>query len=96
VVLLDAGVGARLGLEGVGIERVGEGSAAEAAGLRSATQSRSSVRVDEIVELDGQSIRSQQNLFDALDSREAGDMVVLKVRRDGELQEFTVRLQWIE
>jgi S1-C subfamily serine protease len=48
------------------------------------------------VELDGQSIRSQQNLFDALDSREAGDMVVLKVRRDGELQEFTVRLQWIE
>ncbi len=96
VVLLDPGLGARLGLDGVGIERVAEGGAAEAAGLRSAVQSGRSVTVDEIVEIDGQSIRSQQNLFDALDSHEAGDEVELKVRRGGDVAVFRVTLQWID
>jgi len=96
VVLLDPGLGARLGLDGVGIERVAEGGAAEAAGLRSASQSGRSVAVDEIVEFDGQPIRSQQNLFDALDAHEAGDVVVLKVRRGGDVLERSVTLQWID
>jgi S1-C subfamily serine protease len=96
VVLLDPGLGARLGLDGVGIERVAEGGAAEAAGLRSAVQSGRSVAVDEIVEIDGQSIRSQQNLFDALDSHEAGDEVELKVRRGGDVAVYRVTLQWID
>ncbi|MBM3990492.1 MAG: trypsin-like serine protease [Planctomycetes bacterium] len=96
VVLLDPGLGARLGLDGVGIERVAEGGAAETAGLRSASQSGRSVAVDEIVELDGQPIRSQQNLFDALDAHEAGDVVALKIRRGGDVFERKVTLQWID
>ena len=59
-------------------------------------QSGRSVAVDEIVELDGQPIRSQQNLFDALDSHEAGDEVELKVRRGGDVAVYRVTLQWID
>jgi S1-C subfamily serine protease len=94
--LLDPGLGARLGLDGVGIESVVEGGAAAAAGLRSAVQSGRSISVDEIVEIDGQPVRSQQNLFDVLDAHEAGDTVELLVRRGGEVTQVRVRLQWID
>ncbi len=96
VMLLDPGLGARLGLDGVGIESVVEGGAAAAAGLRSAVQSGRSIAVDEIVEIDGQPVRSQQNLFDVLDAHEAGDTVELLVRRGGEVTQVRVRLQWID
>ncbi|MFN9953817.1 MAG: S1C family serine protease [bacterium] len=96
VMLLDPGLGARLGLDGVGIESVVEGGAAAAAGLRSAVQSGRSIAVDEIVEIDGQPVRSQQNLFDVLDAHEAGDTVELLIRRGGEVTQVRVRLQWID
>ncbi len=97
VVLLTPEINARLGLQGVGIERVSEGSAAATAGLRSlARRGSSSVELDEIVEVDGQPVRSAQNLFDVLDSKEAGDTVQVTYRRGGQLQTVPVRLQWIE
>ena len=72
VVLLSPEINARLGLQGVGIERVSDGSAAATAGLRSlARRGTTSVELDEIVELDGQPVRSAQNLFDLLDSKVA-------------------------
>ncbi|MCY3002430.1 MAG: trypsin-like peptidase domain-containing protein [Planctomycetota bacterium] len=97
VVLLTPEINARLGLQGVGIERVSEGSAAATAGLKSlARRGTSNVELDEIVEIDGQPVRSAQNLFDVLDSKEAGDTVQVTFRRAGQLQTVPVRLQWIE
>jgi len=45
------------------------------------------------LELDGEAGRV---LAQALDAHEAGDVVVLKVRRGGDVLERSVTLQWID
>jgi S1-C subfamily serine protease len=96
VELLDAREAAQLGLSGIGIRRVREGSAAERAGLRSLTQGRNGYYVDEIVGIDDVEVRTEENLFDVLDEKAPGETVVLRVRRGSRVSEIPVKLQLID
>lgn len=81
-------------LRGVGVATVEAGSAAEAAGLRSATVSASGeLSIDEIVGVEDVTIRTARDLFDALDGRGVGDLVRVRVRRGERVFDATVRLQ---
>ncbi len=82
------------GFEGVGVERVYEGSAAARAGLRDAEVYRDgSLRADVIIALDGQAVHTDIDLFELLDRHEVGDEVVVTVRRGDREQAIRVRLQ---
>jgi S1-C subfamily serine protease len=65
---------------GVAVLSVDNNSAADDAGLRSSSAGEGDV----IVEIDGQPMRRFEDLADYIDSKNVGDEVVLKVRRDGE------------
>ncbi len=94
VVLMSEQESVRLRLRGVGIAMVTDDSAAQKAGLRSASQSPSGVlSIDEIVGLDELVIRSPRDLYDALDGRSVGDTVTVKVRRGDRVFEAPLRLQ---
>lgn len=89
-------VARRLGVEGVLVLGVMEGSAAEAAGLRpTRVDARGTIALgDVIVAIDGQPVGQLRDLFRILDAHEVGDTVGLRVRRRGEGQiELTVTLQ---
>jgi S1-C subfamily serine protease len=84
----------RLGVRGVIISNVRRGSAAERAGLRSAERvGGRSWRFDTIVEIDGRPIERFDDLYHALEDREAGDRVALRFIRDGREYETDVVLQ---
>ncbi len=94
VKLLSDAEASRWRLRGVGIAQVTADSAAERAGLRSASVSGAGeVSIDEIVEVDDQPIRTPRDLYDVLDGRAVGDTVRLRVRRGERLFDATVRLQ---
>lgn len=82
--------GARLGIsmtseqEQVKIQNVARGSAAAAAGLRSG---------DTIVTANGRQIEAPQDLIEIVDQRSPGDELNLTVKRDGEQQTLTAKLQ---
>jgi S1-C subfamily serine protease len=69
--------------EGVVIESVGTGSAAEAAGLQPG---------DVIVAFDGQEVTATDDLVSALRSKAAGDTATLTIERNGERSDVTVTL----
>ena len=80
---------ADLGVEyGVAVLSVENGSAADSAGL----QSSSSGTGDVIVEIDGVPMRKFEDLADYVDSKNVGDAVTLKVRRDGKDIELKTEL----
>jgi S1-C subfamily serine protease len=85
----------RLGVEGVLVMRVTRGSGAEAAGLRGTVRDEdgSVVPGDIIVELDGQPVRSRDDLEAVLEKRRAGDRVGVKYHRGGHTLSTTVALQ---
>ena len=97
VILMDDRLSARLQLDGVGIEEVVEGTAAERAGLRSARLYKDgTVTLDEIMAVDGVKVSSRTDLFDILDEREVGDRVKLEIRRGNKLAAVLVTLQAIQ
>lgn len=75
----------QLGVDGVLVLGVGRGSGAARAGLRpSAVDRFGSLRFGDLIEaVDGTKVRSRLDLLDALESKSAGDVVVLTVWRDG-------------
>lgn len=80
----------RLGVDhGVAVATVEPGSAADDAGLRSASGNDADV----ILEIDGQPMKTFEELADYIDSRNVGDEVTIKVLRDGEELELTARLK---
>jgi S1-C subfamily serine protease len=88
---------ARLGLTGVGIERVEAGSAAQSAGLRSPRELVSGrIVYDVIVGIDGSEVRRLEDLYDLLDQRQVGDVVRVSVQRGERVEELRVRLQALE
>jgi S1-C subfamily serine protease len=91
---LSALVTRRLGVEGVMIRNVSEGSGAEAAGLQG-TRLRGGVVVpgDVIQEIDGKAVRTQNDLLSRLSNYKAGDTVSLVVWREGKARKASVRLQ---
>jgi S1-C subfamily serine protease len=97
VVLLEDQLAARFGIDGVGVQLVNEGSAAEQAGLVSAAQDRRGRLVLDVIEaIDGRRVRSKLDLFDALEGREVGDEVRLRVRRGDQVADVPVRLREIQ
>ncbi len=91
---LSAAVTRRLGVEGVLIRDVDEGSGAAAAGLRSTRLSRGTVVPGDIIqEIDGKPVRSQNDLLSRLGAYQAGDTVSLTVWSEGRTRKVSVRLQ---
>jgi S1-C subfamily serine protease len=93
---LSAAVTRRLGVEGVLIREVYQGSAADAAGLHSTSLDRRSGRVvagDVIQEIDGKPVRSVSDLFGRLGAYKPGDSITLTVWRDGTAKKVPVKLR---
>ncbi len=95
VLIADDYLARRLGLEGVLIRDVMEGSAAERAGLRPTRRSRAGriILGDVIVGADGKPVRDSGDLFRILDDHEVGDTVSVTVRRDDREIQVPVTLQ---
>lgn len=91
---LDDGRTARLRLpmRGVIIDGVFPNSAAEKSGLRGIDRERE-VLGDLMIEVDGQAVRNQNDLYRALDRHEVGETVRIIVLRDGKTLEVTATLQ---
>jgi S1-C subfamily serine protease len=85
------------GVSGVIVREVNPGSPAAEAGLRGLrVDRRGNVEsLDVIVAIEGQSIRSYDDLYRVLDGREPGERVRVRVERDGRPLEVAVKLQEI-
>jgi S1-C subfamily serine protease len=84
----------RLGVEGVLIRQVYEGTGADSAGL-AGTQVDRRGRVipgDVIQDIDGKSVRSTSDLLGRLGSYKPGDTVTLTAFRDGKARKVQVKL----
>jgi S1-C subfamily serine protease len=93
--LADDSVARRLGIEGVLVLEVEQGSAAAQVGLRpTRMDARGTILLgDVIVAIDGAPVRQSRDLFRLLDTHEVGDAVELRVRRpDGQVT-LTATLQ---
>lgn len=75
--------------QGVAVIAVDTGSAADEAGLRQSADGQGDV----IVEIDGEPMKTFEELADYVDSKKVGDEVTLKVRRDGEDIELQATLR---
>lgn len=85
----------RFGVRGVLIIRVQKGSAAEGAGLRGTGRNREGRLVlgDVIVGVGEHSITSLNDLLDALDAHKVGDVVEVRLMREGSEMNVSVKLQ---
>ncbi len=93
VQLADPSWERRLGIEGAIVREVYRDSGAAEAGLRPARQSRTGrLELDVITAIDGQPIRTSSDLALALERRQPGETVKLKIRRGRAEQEVSVRL----
>ena len=93
---LSAAVTRRLGVEGVLIRQVYQGSPAAAAGLQGSSLDRRSGRVvpgDVVQEIDGKPVRSVSDLLGRLGAYKPGDSVTLTVWRDGAARKLSVKLR---
>jgi len=94
VALFEDRITSALGLKGVLIREVATQSAAEKAGLR-ATHSRYQLG-DLIVGCDGQTVRSVDDFYKAIDNYQIGQTVTLQLLRDGQTYATQVTLQAVE
>ncbi len=93
--LFPVSINRRLGIEGALVRDVVRGSGAAEAGLRPTTQDRRG-RIhlgDLIVAVDGTPIRTPGELYAVLERHRPGDIVTVRVRRDGGELDVAVRLQ---
>jgi S1-C subfamily serine protease len=91
VFLLSDNEARRAGLTGAVVAEVSPGSAAARAGLRGLTETSNAV--DVIEALDGEAVRSREDLLRKLGTRDVGQAVVLRVRRGDESLELRATLQ---
>jgi S1-C subfamily serine protease len=91
----DRGTAERFGIRGVLIIRVQKGSAAEGAGLRGTGRNREGRLVlgDVIVGVGERSISSIDDLLDALDAHKVGDVVEVRLMREGSEMSINIKLQ---
>lgn len=93
VTLADERVARRLGIEGVLVLHVEKGGPAHLAGIRPTLQSRGEIILgDVIVALDGNSVKSYEDLLKLLENYKPGQEVAVTVSRNGELFEVPVTL----
>jgi S1-C subfamily serine protease len=92
---LSAVVTRRLGVEGVLIREVYEGTGAAAAGLQPTEVDRRGrvIPGDVIQEIDGKAVRSTSDLLGRLGGYKPGETVTLTVWRDGKTRKAQVRLR---
>jgi S1-C subfamily serine protease len=95
VVLVQDALARRLGIQGVLIGKVEEGSAAERAGLRGTNREPDgTIRLgDIIVAVDGRTVRSRDALLNTLERHKRGDTVELTIIRDDQEQHVKVQLE---
>jgi len=87
----------RLGIEGVLIVNVQPGSAAEQAGLRGTRQFGGEIVLGDIIQaIDGEPVRSYDDLRNVLDNYKVGDVVELSVLRGDETITLPVTLEAVE
>ena len=88
----------RWGIEGVVVREVYPGSPAAAAGLRSMqVNRRGTVTVYDVIRAIGEDeIRGFDDLYQALDGREPGEVIELLYARDGREYRTSLRLQEID
>jgi len=87
-------VNKRLNIEGVLILTVVEGSAAEKAGLRGTREVFGQVELGDIIEsIDDEPINNFDDLHHVLDQHKIGDVVVLKIKRDGSVHKVQIILE---
>jgi S1-C subfamily serine protease len=98
VSLLSDEYGRRLGVEGVVLFEVPQGSAAYQAGLRGISRDRSGRLTlgDIIKSIDGIRVRSYDDFYNTLDNYKIGDTVTLTVERDGRERQVRVTLMRID
>lgn len=99
VVVWPDNVTRKLGLEGVLLQDVPEGSAAAAAGLRGTVLTRDGrLRQlgDLVLKIDDRPTPNQYALLDVLESHKVGDEVQVTYQRDEDVQQAVVRLQAVE
>jgi len=93
VFLLPDADAADAGLEGAVIAEVSPGSAAARAGLLGMAEQKNDATADEIVTLDGEPVRSREDLLRLLGDRDVGQAVQLVVRRGKEELALELNLQ---
>jgi len=71
------------------VETVDPGSAADKAGVQGSTNGQGDV----IVSIDGNAMKTFENLADYVDSKQVGDQVKLTVHRNGKDMDLTATLQ---
>jgi len=97
VSLVDDQVLRRYGIEGAMIGAVTRGSGAEEAGLRGLQETRRGILLgDVIVKIGDEPIRSNNDLYLAMEKYHAGDTVDVTVVRDGKEQSVKVRLSTMQ
>ncbi len=91
-------IAGRWGIQGAIIGRVARGGPAERAGLqgvRESTSGRIEI-VDVITTIDGEAVRSEDDLYRILDRHRVGDRLRLGVTRNGRARQVTVILEALE
>ncbi|HEX6272422.1 MAG TPA: trypsin-like peptidase domain-containing protein [Polyangiaceae bacterium] len=89
----EQGLERRIGVRGVIVLGVEPGSSAEKAGLKGLTRTRLGVVLgDIIVAVDQQRVDNYDDLYNAFDTRQAGDRVKLSVRRDNRIVDVEAEL----
>lgn len=97
VILADERATRLLGIEGVLILGVEGGGPADQAGLRSTQQYRGDINLGDIIhEVNGNKVRSSEELSIELEKLHVGDEVALKIERDGRNMTIRLRLAAVE
>jgi S1-C subfamily serine protease len=89
---------AQLGVTGVLVLDVVDGSGADEAGLRPMSRGpRGEVRVGDVIRsVAGEDVASRADLFRALDGKRPGEIVAVEVERDGQPVRLSVRLSAVD
>ena len=96
--LIPDSIAERWGVEGLVIARVEPGGPASRAGLRSAREIRGGrIRLgDVITKVDGQRVKTFDDLATILDRHKVGDRISIQIRRQGKEHSLSLRLQAVE
>ena len=95
IIAAEDRIARQLGLDGVLVLEVSPGGGAEQAGLQPTVRDASGrIRLgDVIVAVDGQSVRTRDELTDRREMREVGSEVTVRLRRDDRERDVRVRVQ---
>jgi S1-C subfamily serine protease len=95
--LIPERISARWGIKGLAIAKVQQGSSADRAGLKPARQtSRGRILLGDIIQtVDGEPVRSFDDLARILDRHQVGDTVSIKIRRNKRTHSLSIKLQAI-